>query len=959
MERQGSAAAGAGTDARLVLDLRRLDGGMLPLVGGKAANLGELLSAGLPVPEGFCLTTAAYRQAVGGPGALLPGLAEACAALGAGAPALEPGRLIELAATARAAILAAPVPGPVADAVEQAYTSLGPDVPVAVRSSATAEDLPFASFAGQQDTYLNVVGVPAVLDAVRRCWASLWTDRATAYRASLGLDPAGVALAVVVQRLVDAETAGVMFTANPLTGSRRQVVIDAARGLGEAVVSGTVNPDHFVVDGLTGRVLERKTGGTGMEVRPLPGGGTETREALPPRPSGQRAGQSGQGAGTACLTDAQVAGLVRLGLKAEEHFSAPQDLEWAIDAAGSLWLTQSRPITTLYPVPQSNGAAGTVPPGRYPVTGTRAYLCFSLAQGLTRPLTPMGLAAVRLIASSVATAAGFPVPDPRLGPSPYAEAGQRIYIDFTTPVRSSVGRRLVPRVFDIMEARTAAVMRQLFEDPAFSVTRKTPFGLLRHVVPVAARAKVPAGLLRGLVRPEAALRRLDRFTRGFEASLAPDAAAGPLARLDHAESLLRSRLFLIVPAILPLPALGFAMLGVAGRLLGGGAWNELQPVIRGLPNNITTQMDLELWQLAESIRDDAQSRTALLAGDPSGLADAFLAGQLPARLDAGLTRFLDRYGHRAVAEIDVGQPRWSEEPAHILGILANYLRLDNPALAPDIQFSKAAEDAEAQVDRLVARAAARGRLRGILVRGALRRARLFAGFRELPKYHLVLGLAEVRRQLLLVGGELARAGTIERPDDVFFLDFAETRQALTANGTGTEAAAQDLRARVADRREEYARELGRRHIPRVLLSDGTEPEMVRTAVGRSTEGTLAGSPASAGTVTAPARVIRDPVGARLEPGEILVAPSTDPGWTPLFLTAGGLVMEMGGANSHGAVVAREYGIPAVVGVPDATTAIATGQTITVDGGAGTVVPERPHSSGDGKVPAGADPAARA
>ncbi|MBX7444011.1 MULTISPECIES: PEP/pyruvate-binding domain-containing protein [unclassified Arthrobacter] len=932
MQRQGIPG---GEPGGLVLDLRRLDAGMLALVGGKAANLGELLAAGLPVPEGFCLTTTAYREVVSGSGTVLPGLAAVYAALRAAgdADAKEPPDVSGLAGAARAAVLAAPVPAAVSGAVAQAYAALGPDVPVAVRSSATAEDLPFASFAGQQETYLNVVGVPALLDAVQKCWASLWTDRAAAYRAGLGMDPAGVALAVVVQRMVDADTAGVMFTANPLTGSRRQTVIDASPGLGEAVVSGAVNPDHFVVDALTGKVLERKTGDKGMEIRPLPGGGTEVRES---RAAG----------GTPCLTDAQVAGLVRLGQQAEAHFGAPQDTEWAIDSAGALWLTQSRPITTLYPVPKSNGAAGNLPAGGKPVGGTRAYLCFSLAQGLTRPLTPMGLASVRLIASSVAMAAGFPVPDPRRGPSPYAEAGQRIYVDFTTPIRSAVGRRIVPRVFDIMEARTAAVMRQLFEDPAFSVTTGTPFGLLRHVAPVAARARVPATLLRALVRPEAALRRLDRFTREFDASLVLDDGAAPQARLDHAESLLGSRLFLIVPAVLPLPALGFAMLGVAGKLLGGNPWNELQPVIRGLPNNITTQMDLELWHLAEAIRDDAQSRSALMAGDTAVLAEAFRAGQLPARLEAGLTRFLERYGHRAVAEIDVGQPRWSEEPAHILGILANYLRLDNPALAPDVQFSKAAEEAEAQVELLVARAAARGRVRGMLVRGALRRARLFAGLRELPKYQLVVGLAEVRRQILLVGSELADSSRLERPDDVFFLAFDEVRQALTgtvgtaANTGDAGTPVPDLRPLVAARRGDYDRELGRRHIPRVLLSDGTEPEAVRAAVGNAAEGTLTGSPASAGTVTARARVILDPVGARLEPGEILVAPSTDPGWTPLFLTAGGLVMEMGGPNSHGAVVAREYGIPAVVGVPGATRVIATGQTITVDGGSGTVVRER-------------------
>jgi pyruvate,water dikinase len=218
----------------------------------------------------------------------------------------------------------------------------------------------------------------------------------------------------------------------------------------------------------------------------------------------------------------------------------------------------------------------------------------------------------------------------------------------------------------------------------------------------------------------------------------------------------------------------------------------------------------------------------------------------------------------------------------------------------------------------------------------LRRARLFAGLRELPKYQLVVGLAEVRKQLALAGAALAAAGAVADADDIFFLDLDEARAGLTAGAGVT-----DLRDLVARRREEYALELERRHIPRVLLSDGTEPEMLPTGgtPGRPAAlGTLTGSPASAGTVTAAARVILDPVGAHLEPGEILVAPSTDPGWTPLFLTAGGLVMEMGGPNSHGAVVAREYGIPAVVGVPDATLRLSTGQKITVDGGAGTVVP---------------------
>jgi pyruvate,water dikinase len=393
-------------------------------------------------------------------------------------------------------------------------------------------------------------------------------------------------------------------------------------------------------------------------------------------------------------------------------------------------------------------------------------------------------------------------------------------------------------------------------------------------------------------------------------------------------------LFSVVPNVVPLPALGFALLALAGKLAGSER-GALQPVLRGLPNNVTTEMDLELWALAASIR--ARPESAAVFAEPAlpELARRYRSGGLPAAVQAGLAAFLGRYGHRAVAEIDLGLPRWSEDPTHILGVLANYLRLDDPAQAPDRQFRKAAREAEAQVERLVAAARGRSRLRAMLVEGALRRTRMFAGLRELPKYFIVEALAAVREQLAAVGAELAEAGRIDAPDDVFFLDLAEAHRGL--DGTRFQGI-------VRQRREAYEAELGRRHVPRVLLSDGTEPEALRIVPGGAAggrfgaAGVLSGTPASAGTATAPARVILDPQGAHLEPGEILVAPSTDPGWTPLFLTAGGLVMEMGGPNSHGAVVAREYGIPAVVGVADATTRIVSGHSITVDGAAGTVAP---------------------
>ncbi|MFJ5956086.1 PEP/pyruvate-binding domain-containing protein [Paenarthrobacter sp. NPDC092416] len=888
---------------------------MLPVVGGKAANLGELSGAGLPVPHGFCLTTDAYRFAMASAGLeeVFIGLRE-----------VLPGNLDELnlfADRARTLVLDAGVPTKVAEAVRSAYGRLGEDAPVAVRSSATAEDLPFASFAGQQDTFLNVVGVEAVLEAVGQCWASLWTDRAVSYRTTNGIDHSTVALAVVVQEMVDSVTAGVLFTANPVTGRRGEAVIDASPGLGEAVVSGAVNPDQFVVDAEDGLILQRTLGDRKVEIRSVPGGGTERIE----RPSGSGPAGSWSAGSTAkklpvpSLSDEQVMALAELGQRVEAHYGAPQDTEWAIDHTGKLWLTQARPITTLYP--QTTRTPGT--------PGEHAFLNFSLAQGLTRPLTPMGLQGIRLVASCVARTAKFDVPDPRSGPSPYYEAGQRIFFDLSAVARSTIGRVIVPRVFDVMEARSAMLLRGLFDDPRFSVTIKTPFRLIRHVAPVALKFRVPETAIRALFRPKAALKRVERLNHELQERLSVPEQATAHERIGHIERILGEEIFGTVPSVLPLPGLGFAMLAVVHRLLGKQApLDELQTILRGLPNNVTTEMDLALWRLAIEIKEDPESADSFGSQSPDQLARQYQARTLPVVAQSGLAAFLRRWGHRAVAEIDLGMPRWSDDPTHIVGVLANYLRLQNAADAPVQQFERAAGEADDYVARLVARARAKSPLHAVIVRAALDRTRRFAGMRELPKYNLVLGLAVAREQLLLVGAELAEAERISQQDDIFFLDLNEVEAALSG------ARLHDL---VEDRREAYARELRRRHIPRVLLSDGTEPEAARTGPAAGVEpGTLSGSPASAGVVTGSARVIMDPVGAHLEPGEILVAPSTDPGWTPLFLTAGGLVMEMGGPNSHGAVVAREYGIPAVVGVPDATINISTGQRITVDGAAGTV-----------------------
>ncbi len=880
----------------------------LPAVGGKALNLGRMIRAGLPVPSGFCVTTGVYRQVVG------DRLAEDLLALTHG-PATERDRQAE---ELRRHVLEAPVPEDLAGSVAAHYRALGDDVPVAVRSSATAEDLPGASFAGQQDTYLNVVGAAAVLDAVRRCWASLWTDRAVSYRDTQDIDHAEVALAVVVQLMVDAEVAGVMFTANPVTGHRGQLVIDASPGLGESVVSGSVNPDRFVLDAATGAVVSSTVGDKRSAVRAVVGGGTRTEAA--------------EAAADLCLDAAHLASLTRLAATVSALYGSPQDTEWAIDTAGVAWLTQARAITTLYPVP---GAADSGSGSGVAAAGDHVFLCVTLAQGLTRPITPMGLAAFRQIGTFVTTLAGHPPADTHRGPRGLLEAGQRVFVDITPLLRHPRARRLTVRVTGVMEARTQAVLGYLEDDPRFAPDQEDRGaggrrgGAGRLVATLLLRTRLPLRLLHGLLAPASALRRVDRIERSIHARWRIPASATPMQRLDVVEERLGST-FLAMPGVFPYAAAGLLSIAVARRL----APADLDPTVfaevrRGLPHNVTTEMDLDLWRLAGQIGADPQAADALTSCSPAEAAQAYAEGRLPVAVQRGLADFLAAYGHRAVAEIDLGMPRWRDDPTHLLGVLANYLQLDDPQLAPERQFAEGASIAAAAVERIVAATRAAGplgRARAAVVRLALHRARTLIGLRERPKSLWVWALAAARAELQRIGDAAVTAGAVDARDDIFFLDLLQARQAL---------AGIDQHEVVRERRAAYAVELRRRHIPRVLLSDGTEPEtLIRTD---TPDGALVGSPASAGVVRGRARVVLDPAGAYLEPGEILVAPSTDPGWTPLFLTAAGLVMEMGGSMSHGAVVAREYGLPAVVGVPDATSRISTGQWVTVDGAAGTVV----------------------
>jgi pyruvate,water dikinase len=748
-----------------------------------------------------------------------------------------------------------------------------------VRSSATAEDLPGASFAGQMDTYLNVRGPDALLSAVRRCWASLWTARALSYRAKQGIEPAAVSLAVVVQELIAAVAAGVSFTANPVNGRRDQMVVDGCWGLGEALVGGQVTPDHWVVDARTGAVLEARVArkevmaardAAGTVLRPVP---ADLRE----KP---------------VLNAAQLAELIELGGRVAAQYRAPQDIEWAL-AQGRLYLVQARPITSLFPLPQPE-PAGTA--------GERVYVCMNILQGLVEPFTPMGIAAFRALGRGPAALLGVRV---RRGaaPPPFKVAAGRIFLDVTPVLRNSTTRAAVIRGSGMIDRQVSAILRFLVERDRNLGGRRGPFPfrppvgfllprlgqiLFAWLFPDAARDRV-------LARTEAIVRELE-------------------ARADAVQGLARRQRFVddVLPAFMPeiirvgLPAiLGTGLMAATLARARLRAWlgddTALQPVLRALPHNPTTEMDLALWGVAQRLK---QEGVAPSAGHPA------------------VRAFLARYGHRAAREIDLGVPRWSEDPTPVLNVLRTYLTHGEEE-DPARHFRRGAERADEAAAELVGRVRReKGRLRAAWLRFLLRRVRALAGVREYPKFYAVRVLAAMRRVLAGAGAELVAAGRLDRAEDVFFLDLRDLQ------------APHDLRSLATANRADYERERSRRSVPRVMTSTGE----TFYAAPATDPGALTGTAASPGVYEGPARVVFDPREAQLQPGEVLVAPGTDPAWTPLFLSAGALVMEIGGVMSHGSVVAREYGIPAVVGVAGATQRLRTGQRVRVDGENGQVVP---------------------
>ncbi|MDA2803638.1 PEP/pyruvate-binding domain-containing protein [Nocardiopsis suaedae] len=857
----GSADVTDGAGA-LVAPLSAFGRSDLDTAGGKAANLGEMVRLGLPVPDGFAVTTLAYAHAAaeGAPAAALRALEQRPADGDADGDADE-------GAAVRAAFEAADLPDGLRTAILEAYRRMGGG-PVAVRSSATAEDLPGAAFAGQQDTYLNVVGEEELLDAVRRCWASLWSGRAIAYRRRIGMDGPDVRIAVAVQKMVPAAWAGVAFTADPVTGRRDRVVVDAGRGLGESVVSGLVTPEHYLLDP-HGAVVEHRAGRGEVVVRAAEGGGVVHEEGSP----STAPGESPEGMDRSSLKE-----LSRLCRRVAGHWGRPMDIEWAV-ADGRVLLLQARPMTAVPPEPvRLNPVQKRIGPILLDMFQTRPY-----------PLdmtTWTGELLEGMVAGMMKGLIGARLPS----------------LDRLFPEEDGVVVRFIPPTPRPTLHTLAAPFRLASKARRFPIERWTKDArFTRYEKALDALAARPAADL-----PWDELRKRPREALGLVPLMTE-------LRTDYLPNL-------VVPFVrthLMLARLGHP---VSASDLAFGALT------------CTEQANRALEELAELVREDPAMAEAFADRTPEELAQAVGTDPVLAPLAPRFDAFMAAYGNRETASaVYASSPTWSEVPETVLGMVKLL------ASEPPKRDTDSARKALARLNahpRLRRNPAARQRAARLV-----ERFRAGVAFREDSHFHFTRALPHLRSALLEMGRRLADEGVLDSTDEVFHLRLEELEGIADLPGLPEEQIAR-LRAAV---RRRAAKRASLTSVP-MLVMPRDEPSR-GSSKGADAPVLASGTPAGGGAVTGPARVIRDPSEfGRMRAGDVLVCPYTNPSWTPLFQRASAVVVDSGGLGSHAAIVAREYGIPAVMGTGDGTSALDDGAEVRVDGDAGHVTAAAPRPS---------------
>ena len=863
------------------LGFQDIDRTKLPVIGGKGANLGELSRIeGIRVPDGFCVSTEAYKRVV----EKTPSTNELLDQLSL-LKAEDRHRIGELSRELRRRIEEIAMPQDIAEEIARRISSLGEESAFAVRSSATAEDLPTASFAGQQDTYLNIIGKEAVLAHIGKCWASLFTERAVIYRLQNGFDHRAVGLAVVVQRMILPQAAGILFTADPVTSNRKVSSIDASFGLGEALVSGLVNADNYKAR--NGEIIDKRIAAKKLAIVASKDGGTKTQAIEPQRQRRQT------------LTDAQILRLERTGRKIEAHFGSPQDIEWCL-VDDAFYIVQSRPITTLYPIPEANDQEN------------RVYVSVGHGQMMTDPIKPLGLSFFLMTTRA-----------------PMRKAGGRLFVDVTSGLASPASRDNLLDVLGQGDPLIRDALMTILERADFIKSAPDDKKEATHI-------KSSKGMSSAEIQAQA----------GNDPTIVADLIARSQTSVETLKQNIQTKseadLFdFILEDIQQLQKLlsDPQSRGVILAGMNSSAWinekmlewlgekNVADTLSQSVPNNITSEMGLELLALADAIRPYPEVINYLQRARDDSFLDELVRFEGGQQVRTAIFAYLDKYGMRCAGEIDITRARWSEKPDTLLPMILSDIKNLEPG-AGGRRFEQGRQAALKKEQELLDRLAQLpdGESKAAETKRMIDLIRNLSGYREYPKYGMISRYFVYKEALLREAERLAQANVIHEKEDIYYLTFEELREVVRANQLDYQI--------ISAQKDEY-RLYERLTPPRVITSDG---EIIAGEYKRANlpAAAIPGLPVSSGVIEGRARVILNMEDADLEDGDILVTAFTDPGWTPLFVSIKGLVTEVGGLMTHGAVIAREYGLPAVVGVENATRLIKDGQRIRVHGTAGYV-----------------------
>ncbi|MGO4106495.1 phosphoenolpyruvate synthase [Paenibacillus sp. YAF4_2] len=858
-----------------VLGFQEMENTQLLLVGGKGLNLGELSKIkGIQVPDGFCVTTEGYQNAIRQNEtyqALLNRLT--------GLKAEDRAQIAEISKEIRQIIMEVEIPFDVMEAVTHYLSEFGEEHAYAVRSSATAEDLPHASFAGQQDTYLNIIGKEAILRHISKCWASLFTDRAVIYRMQNGFDHNQVYLAVVIQRMVFPQASGILFTADPITSNRKVLSIDASFGLGEALVSGLVSADSYKVR--DGEIVDKRIAAKKLAIYGRKEGGTETIQLDPDQQL------------TQTLSEQQILQLASIGRQIEEHFGRPQDIEWCL-VDDTFYIVQSRPITTLFPIPEANDQENHV------------YLSVGHQQMMTDPIKPLGLSFYLLIT-----------------PAPMRKAGGRLFIDVAPRLATPVSRETLLNTVGPDPLTKGALMTIIERDyiKLLPPNDQTAPILGRSNIDMQAQMDNNPNIVSELIQSNRA--SVEELKQNIQTKSGSDLLDFILEDIQQ----LKKILFDPRSTAVFMSAIN-ASLWINEKMNEWlGEKNAADALSQSVPNNITSEMGLALMDVADVIRPYPEVIHYLQQVKDDDFLDELVKFEGGEEAHSAIYAYLNKYGMRCAGEIDISKTRWSEKPITLVPMILGNIKAFEPN-AGHLKFEQGRQEALEKEQELLERLKQLpdGEQKAAETKQKIDLIRNFIGYREYPKYGWISRYFVYKQALLKEAEQLVQACVILEKEDIFYLSFEELHEVVRTNKLDYQI--------ISERKGDYIF-FEKLTPPRVITSDG---EIITGEYKREDlpANAIAGLPVSSGVIEGRARVILNMEDAYLEDGDILVTKFTDPGWTPLFVSIRGLVTEVGGLMTHGAVIAREYGLPAVVGVENATKLIQDGQRIRVHGTEGYI-----------------------